>query len=135
MAEVKKITKEIHLSIEEAKELFPEFEALEGYVITCNPLPITSSKLEMTEKSKEEYQKIYRAKISHLGHLVLSVKDNNRDIKEGEVVALLIGSQSHTSLKREINLSYCFPQLRKYEINLFNIHDLGMKINQEKLKI
>lgn len=128
MAEEKKKI-ERHLTLKEAKHLFPDYEALDGFIITCSPLPLKST-LHMTDKSKEAYRKVMGERVAHLGLLVLSAGDNKRGIKEGEILSVLAHSQSHTSVKREIKLLDCSPHLRGYEINLFNVHDFGMRIKQ-----
>ncbi len=130
MDKTEKIKEPIHLSLEEAKELFKKYEAIAPFVITCMPMPIKKSSLVIPDKAKEEYNNEELQKVSYLGQQIISCKENDL-VKEGDIVYPTIGVTPHFFIEKEIILNYCKPGLRKYRINVFYQHDFILKIKQE----
>jgi len=122
----RKVAKPFHLPLEEYKKLFPEFKARGNKVIIVALSPITNLSISLNQ-SQQEKEKIVQV-LSQRGHMIISVGDNTKNLKEGQLIFLPHLSLSSFAFNREIIIKDVFPRVRNYTMAIINEHDIEADI-------
>ena len=126
--EEREITKPFHLALKDYQKLFTEFQAIRNYIIVVglNPIPELSGLI--VQKTNVNKKDITSA-LAHKGVMIISVGEDVKTLKEGDLVLCPHEHVVEYAIKREIHVKDVFPRVRKYTLMVIPEHGCPLKIN------
>tara|TARA_R110000772_G_C13310328_1_gene440499 strand:- start:32924 stop:33436 length:513 start_codon:yes stop_codon:yes gene_type:complete len=123
--ESKEIAKPFHLKLKEYQKLFPEFKARGQslVVVALNPLKRLSGIISNTSNKQQEAELMKKA-VAHNGFMVISVTDEVKDIKAGDLVLMTDKDAMDYALIRQMVVKDVFPRVREYTMMIFGAHNV-----------